>query len=49
VRANSRRIPVDGPGAYPLVEHERHTRGLLELEIGDGVTCHATCFTPGLQ
>ena len=36
------------PGAYPLVEHDRHTRGELALEIGAGVTCHATCFTPGL-
>ena len=49
VRANGRAIAVDGPGAYPLVEHERHTRGRLELELGDGVTCHATCFTPGLE
>ena len=48
VRANGRTIAVDGPGAYPLVEHARHTRGELELEIGDGVTCHATCFTPAL-
>jgi hypothetical protein len=22
--------------------------GQLALEIGPGVTCHATCFTPGL-
>jgi thiol-disulfide isomerase/thioredoxin len=48
VAADGRTIAVDGPGAYPLVEHPRHTRGLLELEIGAGVTCHATCFTPGL-
>ena len=48
VRANGHAIAVDGPGAYPLVEHARHTRGDLELEIGDGVTCHATCFTPAL-
>ena len=48
VRANGHAIAVDGPGAYPLVEHARHTRGELELEIGDGVTCHATCFTPAL-
>ena len=47
VRVDGRAIAVDGPGAYPLLEHPRHTRGLLELEIGDGVTCHATCFTPG--
>jgi thiol-disulfide isomerase/thioredoxin len=48
VRVDGRAIAVDGPGAYPLVEHPRHTRGVLELEIGDGVTCHATCFTPAL-
>ena len=24
------------PGAYPLIEHERHTAGVLELEIGAG-------------
>jgi hypothetical protein len=48
VTANGRAIAVDGPGAYPLVEHRRHARGELVLEIGDGVTCHATCFTPGV-
>jgi hypothetical protein len=48
VRANGREIAVDTPGAYPLVEHERHTRGELAFEVGAGVTCHATCFTPGL-
>ena len=47
VVANGREIAVDGPGAYPLVEHERHTRGELALEVGPGVTCFATCFTPG--
>ena len=48
VRVNGRAIAVDGPGAYPLVDHGRHTRAVLELEVGPGVTCHATCFTPGL-
>jgi hypothetical protein len=48
VRVNGRELAVDVPGAYPLVEHARHTRGELALEIGAGVTCHATCFTPGL-
>jgi thiol-disulfide isomerase/thioredoxin len=41
-------LTVDHPGAYPLIEHGRHTEGLLELEVGAGVTCHATCFTPGV-
>ena len=39
---------VDGPGCYPLVEHPHHTAGVLDLEVGPGVTCHATCFTPGV-
>ncbi len=41
-------LEVSHAGAYALVEHERHTAGVLELEIGPGVTCHATCFTPGV-
>ncbi len=48
VRANGRELSVEHPGAYPLIEHERHTAGVLELELDDGVTCHAVCFTPGL-
>jgi len=40
-------VEVTHPGAYRLVEHERHTAGQLKLEIGEGVICHATCFTPG--
>ncbi len=41
-------LAVDHPGAYELVSHPRHTEGTLALEIGAGVECHATCFTPGL-
>ena len=41
-------LEVTHPGAYPLVEHPAHTAGTLALEIGEGVVCHATCFTPGL-
>jgi thiol-disulfide isomerase/thioredoxin len=48
VRANGRELAVEHPGAYPLIEHERHTTGVLELDVGDGVTCHAVCFTPGV-
>jgi thiol-disulfide isomerase/thioredoxin len=48
VHANGRELAVEHPGAYPLIEHERHTAGVLELEVGDGVTCHAVCFTPGV-
>jgi thiol-disulfide isomerase/thioredoxin len=46
--AGRRELAVEHPGAYPLLEHDRHTKGTLELEIGSGVRCLATCFTPGL-
>jgi thiol-disulfide isomerase/thioredoxin len=48
VVANGRALPVSEPGAYPLVEHPHHTAGVLHLDVGAGVTCHATCFTPGV-
>jgi thiol-disulfide isomerase/thioredoxin len=48
VWANGTEMVVSHPGAYPLIEHERHTTGVLELEVGPGVECLATCFTPGL-
>jgi thiol-disulfide isomerase/thioredoxin len=41
-------VHVTHPGAYELIEHERHTQATLELEPDDGVSCLATCFTPGL-
>ncbi len=47
-RAIERQLTVTHPGAYPLIEHERHTAGVLELHVGAGVRCLATCFTPGL-
>ncbi len=43
-----REFVVEHPGAYCLLEHARHTAGVLELEIGAGVRCLATCFTPGI-
>ncbi len=48
VRVNGVELAVAHPGAYPLIEHERHTAAVLELEVGPGVECLATCFTPGL-
>jgi thiol-disulfide isomerase/thioredoxin len=48
VTANGVELSVDHPGAYPLIEHDRHTAGVLDLQLTDGVTCHAVCFTPGL-
>jgi len=48
IAANGREIAVEHPGAYPLIEHERHTEGVLELDVGSGVVCYAVCFTPGV-
>jgi thiol-disulfide isomerase/thioredoxin len=48
VVANGRTFAVAAPGCHPLVEHPHHTAGVLELDVGAGVTCHATCFTPGV-
>jgi thiol-disulfide isomerase/thioredoxin len=48
VSANGRQIAVDHPGCYELIAHERSTAGELQLFLGDGVECHAVCFTPGL-
>jgi hypothetical protein len=41
-------VSVTHPGAYPLIQHERHTAGVLDLRVGAGVECLATCFTPGV-
>ncbi len=46
--ANGAEIRVDGPGTRRLVEHPRHTAGVLDFAAGPGVTCHATCFVAGL-
>jgi thiol-disulfide isomerase/thioredoxin len=46
--AGGRDVTVERPGAYPLLEHDRHTVGVLDLKVGRGVRCLATCFTPGL-
>jgi hypothetical protein len=45
---NGVEMRVDHPGGYPLIEHHSHTAGTLELVLGTGVRCLATCFTPGL-
>jgi len=41
-------LAVTHPGAYPLIEHDRHTAGTLSIRCGVGVRCLATCFTPGV-
>jgi hypothetical protein len=41
-------LTVEHPGAYRLIAHDLSTAGELSLQVGDGVVCHAVCFTPGL-
>jgi hypothetical protein len=48
VVANGRAIAVAEPGCHPLLEHPHHSAGVLDLHVDAGVTCHATCFTPGI-
>jgi hypothetical protein len=48
VTVDGRAVAVDHAGAYELIAHERSTTAELALEVGDGVTCCAVCFTPGL-
>jgi hypothetical protein len=48
VLVNGVELAVAHPGAHLLVDHGRHTEGVLELEVGEGVECLATCFTPGV-
>lgn len=47
-RANGVSHTVEHAGAYQLIAHERHTAGVLDLELERGLVCHATCFTPGV-
>jgi thiol-disulfide isomerase/thioredoxin len=46
--AGGRELAISHPGAHLLIEHDRHTAGVLELELSPGLRCLATCFTPGL-
>jgi hypothetical protein len=48
VTVNGRTFTIDHPGCYPLIEHDRHTSGELDLRVGDGVRCDGVCFLPGL-
>jgi hypothetical protein len=48
VRVNGANHAVAFTGAHELLTHAVHTEGILTLEVGDGVICHATSFTPGL-
>ncbi len=44
----ARELTISAPGAYALLEHERNIEGVLEISLSSGVSCLATCFTPGI-
>jgi len=48
VGVNGHAYTVAWAGCHLLVDHGRHTRAMLDLEVDEGVTCHAICFTPGV-
>lgn len=48
IAVNGETREVAFTGAHVLIDHGHHEHGTLALEVGDGVTCHAVCFTPGL-
>lgn len=48
VTVNGERRAIEHPGCHPLVQHDQHTSAVLDLDVGEGVTCHAVCFTPGI-
>jgi thiol-disulfide isomerase/thioredoxin len=48
VSVNGEAFDAQWPGAHRLLSHAHHVEGVLDLRVGDGVTCYRTCFTPGL-
>ncbi len=48
LHVNGERVAVQWPGAHLLLEHNHHVNAVLDLQVGAGVTCYATCFTPGV-
>lgn len=45
---NGAAIAIPHPGAYALIHHDRHTQGVLDLQVSDELCVLAVCFTPGL-
>jgi hypothetical protein len=48
LEANGAVLEISQAGAYPVIEHDRHTEGVIEVSVGTGLQCLATCFTPGV-
>jgi hypothetical protein len=48
VTVDGRPLEISQAGAYPLIEHDRHTEGVIDLQLDGDLRCLATCFTPGV-
>jgi hypothetical protein len=48
VAVNGSPLNIPAAGAHQLIEHQRHTQGVVELRPQEPAHCLATCFTPGL-
>ena len=40
-------LVVERPGAYKLIDHPRHTKAMLDLDVGPGVECLCDVFHTG--
>jgi thiol-disulfide isomerase/thioredoxin len=45
---NGSKLTISHPGAHLLIEHDRHSSGVLDLRVEQDLHCLATCFTAGL-
>lgn len=45
---NGSELVIPATGTYELIAHESHTEGVLALDVNDGLSVLAVCFTPGL-
>ena len=41
-------LVISATGTYELIAHDRHTEGMIELNVNHGLSVLAVCFTPGL-
>jgi thiol-disulfide isomerase/thioredoxin len=48
LEVNGRALAVDGAACLEVVEHERHSAGVLDLAPGPGVNCTPWQVTPGV-
>jgi thiol-disulfide isomerase/thioredoxin len=44
---NGEERAIEDTGAHLLIDHGVHAHGVLDLQVGEGLVCHAVCFTPG--